>query len=361
MTDHPLNLSAGPTRPVGHLTLDARNISSLVRTLDSSLAWLERDEAAIGERVCVPVMPWQFEQYPTPFRVELLPAEPRPRPWRRWALIVLAAAVSAVVTNLVIAAIADARPTAHFVRSATSVRVSHSRVSGHKVRIVSWRPGDRLVRAQVGYSRTRRTVPAWARASHHRSRSVAAMNGGTWHWRNNRPIGTVWSRGRRITRVDGHPAVGFLTRGRVVFGARSARQRGSVNILAGEAVLIRHGSVLRRYPWANAAQETCGPRGTNGGAGCWRSNVVRFQSGRVALVEVAYATMRQTAAILRALHATAAVTFDSGGSSNLWTLRGRGGCAARRAAGRCFGIAHAAGLHWERQVPDAIVVSVKRR
>lgn len=252
--------------------------------------------------------------------------------------------------------------TAKFLRHhPTSVHFRSYRISGHRVEVASWRPGNHYVRALVGYSRHRKTVTGWAQARRSSSRAVAAMNGGTWLWRNNRPIGTVWSRGRRITRVSGRPAVGFLSRGRVVFGARSARRRGSGNILAGEAVLIRHGRVLTRYPWATAAQETCGARGTDGGTGCFRSNVVRFKGGRVGFVEIAFATMRQAAAILHSMHVTAAVTYDSGGSAILWRRTARGGCADRRARGGCFGITSAIGLRWERQVPDALILSVRRR
>lgn len=257
---------------------------------------------------------------------------------------------------------AEARVTGLFLRNhPTSVRMRSLTVSGHRVEIVSWRPGNRYIRALVGYSAHRKTVPLWAHARSSTSRAVAAMNGGTWHWSTNRPIGTVWSMGRRITRTTRRPAVGFLSRGRVIFGARSARRHGSGNIVAGEATLIRHGRILSRYPWATAAQETCGPRGTDGGTGCFRSNVVRFKGGRVGLVEIGFATMTKAASILRSLHVTAAVTFDSGGSANLWRSVGHGGCSDARVRGRCYGIAHAVGLRWERQVPDAITVLVRRR
>jgi hypothetical protein len=268
-------------------------------------------------------------------------------------------AVLVVALVAVLPAVASAHPTRSFVRNRTSIRTVAMSVLGHHVRMTSWRPGDRHARVLVGYSRHRHTVTGWAGAHRKRSRSVAAINGGTWRWSTNRPVGTVWSMGRRITRTSGHPAVGFLPRGRVVFGARSARRRGSVNIVAGEAVLIRHSRILSRYPYANAAQESCGPRGTDG-AGCFRSNVVRFRNGRAALVEIGFATMAQAAAVLKRMGARAAVTFDSGGSAVMWTLKGRGGCADRRAAGRCYGIAHAAGLHWERQVPDAIILEARR-
>lgn len=263
---------------------------------------------------------------------------------------------------LALPATAGARIDAAFLRHhATSVHVREYRIAGHHVKVVSWRPGNRYIRALVNYSRRPRTVPLWAHARRSDSRAVAAMNGGTWHWGTEKPIGTVWAQGRRITRTSRHPAVGFLSRGRVVFGARQARRRGSVNILAGEATLIRHGRILKRYPYAHGVQIACGARGTDGAIGCFRSNVVRFKGGRVGLVEVSYASMQTTAMILRSLHAVAAVTYDSGGSANLWTSIGHGGCSDARVRGRCMGIAHAAGLRWERQIPTAFTVLVRRR
>jgi hypothetical protein len=273
-------------------------------------------------------------------------------------LLVITIALAGVIAA--VAQPADARVTRAFLRHhATSVHLRSLIVAGHHVEVVSWRPGNRYVRALVGYSRHRKTVPGWAHARSSTSRTVAAINGGTWHWATNRPIGTVWAMGRRITRTSKRPAVGFLSRGRVVFGARSARRRGSTNIVAGEATLIRHGRIMRRYPWATRAQATCGPRSS--GTGCFRSVVVRFKGGRVGLVEIAFATMREAAGILHAMRVDAAVTFDSGGSANLWRSVGHGGCADRRARGRCFGITHAVGLRWERPVPDAITVLVRRR
>lgn len=284
-----------------------------------------------------------------------------PQAYRDWlAFKACALAAALTLAGLAVAApAADAHPTAHFVRTRTSIRTTALNVLGHHVRMTTWRPGDRRARLLVAYSRHRHTVTTWAGAHRRRSRAVAAINGGTWRWATNRPIGTVWAQGRRITRTTRRPAVGFLPRGRVVLGARAARRRGSVNIVAGEAVLVRHSRALRRHPWATPGQESCGPPGTDG-AGCFRSNVVLFRNGRAGLVEIGYATMAQAAAVLVRLHARWAVTYDSGGSALLWTLSGRGGCADRRASGRCYGITHAAGLHWERQVPDAIILEARR-
>lgn len=275
--------------------------------------------------------------------------------------VAVGAVLLVAVASLFMAGRASARVDAAFLRHhATSVHVREYRIGGHHVKVVSWRPGNRYIRALVDYSQHRHTVPLWAHARSSTSRAVAGMNGGTWHWSTGRPIGTVWAQGRRITRTSAHPAVGFLSRGRVVFGARAARRRGSVNILAGEATLIRHGRILKRYPWAHGVQVACGARGTDGAIGCFRSNVVRFKGGRVGLVEISYASMHTAALILRSLHAVAAVTYDSGGSANLWTSIGHGACSDARVRGRCMGIAHAAGLRWERQVPTAFTIMVRR-
>jgi hypothetical protein len=221
-------------------------------------------------------------------------------------------------------------------------------VMGHKVRMVKWRPATG-VRALVGFSLQHQTVPGWAKARH-RTRIVAAINGGTWDWRSGRPIGTV-SHGRMVTRVQNRPAVGFLASGAVIFGAKPASKHHAGNIISGVAYLVRNGTPVRTKrdaPWASVGQWSCGPPGTDGN-GCWRSNVVRLRDGSVGLVEIAYASMPTAARILRRLGATDALTLDSGGSADLWTRVGRRGtCANPHVFGHCFGITHAVGLHWER-------------
>lgn len=240
-------------------------------------------------------------------------------------------------------------------------RVTAHRVMGHNVRIVKWRPATG-VRALVGFSRHHQTVPGWANARH-QTQIVAAINCGTWDWQSGLPIGTVWSHGRRVTRVQDRPAVGFLASGAVIFGAWQARARHAGNIISGAAYLVRNGTPVRTKrdaPWATVGQWSCGPPGTDGN-GCWRSNVVQFRDGSVGLVEIAYASMPAAARLLRRLGVTDALTLDSGGSADLWTRSGsRGTCADPHVFGHCFGITHAAGLHWERPVPDAIVISVRK-
>jgi Phosphodiester glycosidase len=235
--------------------------------------------------------------------------------------------------------------------------IIEKRVRGHVVRIVRWHPGGRT-HAFVAWARTRRTVPEWAHARHP-GHNVAAVNGSTWTWRTGRPSGTVISRGHRVTPVSDQPAVGFDRRGGVMFGARNAVRHRAANVVAGTAYLIRNGVIQTRFPYANYGQRTCGPRGTDG-YGCWRGNVVRFRHGEVGLVEITYASMPEAARVLHALHVVDALTLDSGGSSNLWTVRGHHGtCVDPQVVGHCFGITHASGLHWERPVDDAIVVEVR--
>jgi Phosphodiester glycosidase len=239
------------------------------------------------------------------------------------------------------------------------VTVTSATVKGHRVRIVRWRK-DMGVSATVGYSRHRfHTTPGWAGASGRHPDAVAAMNGGTWNFRTGRPSGTVWSNGRRFSRLSHRPAAGFLDSGGVVFGARNAARRGAGNVLAGLAYLVRHGRPIRSHkdaPYTHLAQWACGPRGSDGRIGCFRSNVVRFADGSFGLVEVAYASMPLTARILHRLGVTDAVTYDSGGSATLWTRHGHGGCASRHMRGRCVGIAESVRRGPDREIPDAIIL-----
>ena len=260
-------------------------------------------------------------------------------------------------------AVAPAPPQVQLTQPRRQASPSHyaiieKRIRGHVVRIVRWHPGGGMY-AFVAWSRAPRTVPGWAHARRP-GRNVAAINGSTWTWKTGRPTGTVISRGRRVTPLSDHPAVGFSGAGDVMFGARNAVRHGAANVVAGAAYLIRGGVVQTRFPYASYGQRTCGPRGTDG-YGCWRGNVVRFRHGEVGLVEIAYASMPEAARVLRALQVIDALTLDSGGSANLWTVRGRHGtCVDPRVVGHCFGVTHASGLHWERPVDDAIVVEVRR-
>ena len=206
---------------------------------------------------------------------------------------------------------APVRHTARRPHHATpAVTVGDKRVFGHRVRVVSWLPG-RGIWPTVTYGRPR-NVTTWADASNPRGRSIAAMNMSTWTWRTNVPIGTVRSHGRWIVGVHKRPAVGFTAKGRAIFGARPAARHGARNIAAGVATLLANGHIARRYPWAHPAQISCS---------CYRSVIGQWSTGRVGMIEVGYATMRQAAYVLKRMGVRNAVTGDAGGSSILWTRR----------------------------------------
>jgi exopolysaccharide biosynthesis protein len=251
------------------------------------------------------------------------------------AVRAFAAAAATLVAPAVSAAAAHHHPRHH---AGATVRTVH--VLGHGVRIVEWRPGH--ARASVTWGK-RRTVPTWGNGG------SAAINGGTFSFATGRPVGLLRARGRWIGRTgQNNPTVGFLPSGRLVFGARAAIRSHAENIIAGPAYLIWKGHVITtkdEAPFASRVQFSCGPRGTDG-LGCFRSCVVRFGGGKVGLVEISYATMPQAARVLRRLGAVDALTLDSGGSANEW-VRGKGS----------YGITKASGLHWQRPVPDAIVIS----
>jgi Phosphodiester glycosidase len=255
------------------------------------------------------------------------------------------------------------RVSATYLRHNTSVRFRFIRVMGHRVHMVTWRPGDRHIYAHVSYSAALRTPLDWARARDPRSMNLAVMNGGTWSWTTGKLHGTVRVNGKLISWARNRPAVGFLRTGGVVFGARSAMKRGTPNIVAGVAYLVRGGVPVHsrsHAPWATAGQWACGPRGTDGAYGCFRSNVVRFTSGRVGLVEIAYADMPTAARILKRLGAVDALTFDSGGSATIWTALGDGGgCTRGRFHGQCFGGSTDVGLNWQRSVPDVSILTLR--
>jgi hypothetical protein len=273
-------------------------------------------------------------------------------------------AAAAALIAMAAPAVAQAHPTAKFIQTKTSIRVSHRTVLGHPVRVCSWRPGDRHVRGLVRYSRTHLlTVPGWAQAGRKRSRAVCALNGGTYRTatpNQYRPSGTVYAQGRRIRKVMDAPAVGFLPGGRVIFGARAARRHGSGNVMNGLAMLVEHGHVLRSHadaPWTTRSQYACGAPGTDGVYGCSRSAVVAFRNGRVGLVEVMHASMPAAAVILRTMGAKAAITFDSGGAAGMWTLLGRHNLS-RSQVGRYIGATM--GTPWHRHIPDAIIVNARK-
>jgi hypothetical protein len=123
---------------------------------------------------------------------------------------------------------------------------------------------------------------------------------------------------------------------------------------------VTDGKAQTQFPFASSVQATCGPAGTDGRAGCFRSVVAQFKNGRVGLVEIAHASMRTAARILVRMHVKFAWTGDAGGSSLLAWRHGRGrGCASAdrvRSRWSCMGVTHSAGLNWERPVPDVIVL-----
>lgn len=255
-------------------------------------------------------------------------------------------------------------PTATFLSARTTIRVSHRTVLGHPVRSCTWRPGDARVRGLVRYSKIHQlTVPGWSGAGRKLSRASCAENGSTYQtapghnqWR---PSGTVFAGGRRIRGVMDAPAVGFIG-GHVFFGARNARRRGSGNIVAQLAYLVRHGRAQTSRataPWTTLKQWSCGPVGSDGPVGCSRSCVVKFRNGRVGLVEIMHASMPLAARILARMGVVTATTGDSGGAAGLWTVTGLRN-VPRPQVGRYFGAAM--GTAWHRRIVDAIVVNARK-
>jgi hypothetical protein len=255
---------------------------------------------------------------------------------------------------------AYAHPTAKFLRTKTTLRVTNRIVLGHHVRECSWRPGDRRVRGLVRYSKRLQTVPQWAGAAKRRSRASCAVNGGVYghHYM---PSGTVYAQGRRIRGVTNAPAVGFLSNGRVVWGAQAARHAGSGNIMNGSAFLVSGGHPLLRHAgaaWTTLSQFACGAPGTDGVYGCSRSVLAQFKGGRVGLVEVGHASMPLAARILVRMHAVEAITFDSGGAALMWTLAGSHNTGSRRQVGHLFGAT--VGSAWKRHIPDCLVINARK-
>jgi hypothetical protein len=234
-----------------------------------------------------------------------------------------------------------------YVRSRDGVR--------HQVTMVTFMPGHKM-RFRVTASSTHRlrTPLSWG----NRAGAYATMNADTWAWTTGVPTGITEANGRGIVwppydhEIWNRPAVGFYSSGGVVWGANEARLKGAADIVGQVAMLIRGGKVLPRasYVWAHRAQAECGARGTDGRGGCWRSCVARWASGRVGLVEIGFASMRQAASVLHRLHVVEASTGDSGGSSVLGWRHGRSRPWAQA------GVQHALHSGYLRAVPDAIVM-----
>lgn len=257
----------------------------------------------------------------------------RRRRWkRRAALAAAAAAVLAVPATA----------------GATTIRVGHTTVLGHRVAYCTWNPHRSHVHPIVRWSlHTRHTVKAWA----NRTRgSICALNGNTYNARTAMPIGPVRARGHWVTRRNRRiPSFGFVGR-RVVFGWEAIHAVHPQNVMSGKAYLVLHGRpIMRRTqaPWATRAQFNCGARGTDGWYGCYRSAVVRFRNGRVGFVSVELASMPLAGAILKRMGAVIAVTGDSGGGEEYW------------ARGRTFQTIPNAGRYaaWRRAIPDAVILT----
>ena len=234
-------------------------------------------------------------------------------------------------------------------------RVTSSTVLGHHVVAASYLPGHRVRLRAAGTGHALRTPLIWGS----RVRAVAAMNADTWTWGGAMPVGATRVEGhwvhkpRRGAKLWTRPAVGFLHTGRIVFGAKMAVRHNAANIISGPAYLIRGGVVQHSYPWAHNSQINCGLR-YSGHRGCYRSNVVRFKSGRVGMVEVAFADMLETAKILKRMGVVDALTFDSGGSAVLGYRPGLHHAWAQ------FGVNHHFRLGYLRAVPDAVCMEVGR-
>jgi hypothetical protein len=259
---------------------------------------------------------------------------------------------------------AYAHPTAKFLRTKTTLRVTNRIVLQHHLRICSWRPGDHRVRGLVKYSKHLATVPGWAGAGRHTSRAACSINGGTYrtaHPNYLRPSGTVYAMGRKVRGVMDAPAVGFLSNGRVIFGAHAAYHAGSREIVNALSYLVSGGKPLLHHSgaaWTTPAQFSCGPPGSDGTYGCSRSVLAQFKNGRVGLVEIGHASMPLAARILVRLHAREAVTFDSGGAALMWSIVGSHNTGRRTQAGHLFGVT--AGTPWHRRVADAIVINARK-
>jgi len=229
-----------------------------------------------------------------------------------------------------------------------AVTIKTETVLAHHVRVCAWYPASTRLRTMVFYSHRLRTVTGWA---HVVPRVRCAMNGGTYNTSTLRPSGNVWAHGAAIRRNDANaPAVGFV-RGHLYFGYANARRHGAVNVMNGLAYLVRNGqgvSSRTQAPWTTRAQFSCGPRGSDGWYGCFRSCAVQFKNGRVGLVEVSLASMPRASRILRAMGVVNAITFDSGGSAELAT------------PGHGYPVGSTVGTPWHRLLPDDMIVQAIR-
>lgn len=259
------------------------------------------------------------------------------------------------ILTLAVVAVAGATGTAdaakhkhhhhHPVRHPAPYRLARRTILGHQTTTVSWKPGGK-VSARLAYSKHSRNPLTFGTLNH----AFATMNGDTWDWGGYMPTGTARSRGVWIHRFSARPAVGFYSTGGIVFGAKQATKHGTADIVSGLGYLLRKGKIQHTFPWAHPVQISCGPRGTDGGPGCWRSNIVRYKGGRVGMVEVSFASMATTARILKSMGVVDALTLDSGGSSVLgWRKHTTG-------QWHQAGIQHALGNDWLRPTPEAIVL-----
>jgi Phosphodiester glycosidase len=272
------------------------------------------------------------------------------------AVIALTAAATAVVPGSAAHAHSGMPVTTMLRRTSIQVRVH--RISGHLVKSITWRPGDRHLSLTVGYDRRGLPPVTWGM----RGRSnLAVLNGGTWHWHSGRPVGTVVSRGHIVHIDRRNPAVGYTAQGDLILGTRAARAAHVRNIINAKAYLVVHGHARSRRPSSvTRTQWLCDAPGTDGGEGCYRSVVAKFRNGRVGMLEIAYISMPAAARLLQKMGAETAVAFDSGGSATVWSAAGHGGCPHPWQGGSCFGLTQRVGLHWQRPVVSVSVLSYVR-
>ncbi|MGZ4480647.1 MAG: phosphodiester glycosidase family protein [Gaiellales bacterium] len=115
--------------------------------------------------------------------------------------------------------------------------------------------------------------------------------------------------------------------------------------IGGKPYLVLNGRPIRERPsYVELGSWTCR---------CMRSAVATFENGSAGLVEIRSGDDLQAARTLKAMGVVTAMGFDSGGSADLWTARGTGGCTWGQ-RGRCF----TANPGGERLIPDATVLSV---
>ena len=240
----------------------------------------------------------------------------------------------------------------HHPRPVRPWRVTRQTILGHEVTAVTYRPGRGALRLRTIAGTPRKTPLAWGTMRH----ALAVTNADTWQWKTNIPEGPARAEGVWINQPPhswstywDRPSVGFYSTGGIVFGARAAVTKGAANIVSGPAYLVVRDEVQTSFPWAHDAQISCGPHDA-AHVGCWRSNVVRYDDGRVGIVEIGFASMPAAARVLHRLHVRDALTFDSGGSSIL------GYRPSTAAPWSQTGIQHALGQKWLRPVPEAVAL-----